>query len=114
MHLTAGVLIGLLLCAWIGQGIQSHSKRALAWREYYALKDQVRAYREATGEYPDTLQRLGWRLSEVFPNSQPTDPWGRPWQYRYPVKDWRDQPSFALSSPGPDGKPDTSDDITAK
>ncbi len=47
-----------------------------------------------------------WRqlLKEV-----PVDPWGMPYEYRYPGR--RNTTSFDLFSSGPDRKPDTDDDI---
>ncbi|HPU57440.1 MAG TPA: type II secretion system protein GspG, partial [Verrucomicrobiota bacterium] len=40
----------------------------------------------------------------------PKDPWGNDYIYVYPGR--RNANSYDLSSPGPDGRPGTDDDIT--
>ena len=116
------VLIGLVVGLVVGnlEGIMGTGKVKLAKT---AVKDSfaapLMAFKAAKGDYPTTEEGLAILL-QVDPKNgiqEPllrsrdglNDPWNHPYQYRCPgVK----RPyAFDLWSFGPDGKPDTEDDI---
>jgi len=68
--------------------------RLKASNELETLRLSVESYRIKTGYYPENL-----------PAGRATDPWGTPYIYQ------RTGNGYRLFSAGPDGKPDTSDDI---
>jgi type II secretion system protein G len=76
-------------------------------------------YRD-TGRYPSADEGLpalvmpppaanGWH--GPYLKRVPTDPWGFPYYYQYPVQDDDGGVDFAVVSAGPDGKLGTADDI---
>jgi type II secretion system protein G len=80
-----------------------------------ALKTALLVYRGATGDFPSTAQGLEalvkrpdgaakWRqaMEKLY-----NDPWGRPYQYRYPSAQPKTYDVFSL---GPDGK-ESADDV---
>ena len=71
-------------------------------------------YKMDSGYYPSNEQGIQVLINNKQKNSYidniPDDPWGRPYQYRYPGKNNKD--SFDLWSPGADGEDGTPDDIT--
>jgi general secretion pathway protein G len=87
-----------------------------------SMKTPLTAYRLSVGDYPSTeegLQALvtapenkqGWRGPYVdSPGGKiPLDPWGEPYQYRYPGTHNKD--GYDLWSKGPDKTDGTDDDI---
>jgi len=94
--------VGLAACAYGGLQTGAALDRRAAMRQYGALKQQIDAYESATGDYPQSLSGLGWRLYNVFSDGKPLDPWGHPWQYHAPGEQGR---PYDLLSLGPDGKP---------
>ena len=76
--------------------------------------DALEFYRMKFHEYPSTVQGLA-ALSKppegpaIIPDL-PTDPWGHEYIYVYPGV--RNPSRFEITSRGPDGLPDTQDDIT--
>jgi len=88
-----------------------------------SLKTSLVRYRIDLGDYPSTAEGLQalvvapaaraerWRGPYVeAPGGQiPLDPWGEPYQYRYPGT--QNKGSYDLFSKGPDKLPDTADDI---
>ncbi|GAB4390577.1 MAG: hypothetical protein Kow0025_23560 [Thermodesulfovibrionales bacterium] len=85
--LAAALAISVL--AWLPLGLGLDRFRAL--QEISGLRFSIEAYREAQGRYPASVDRK--------------DPWGNPYIY----EDRED--GFRLLSPGPDGRPGTSDDV---
>jgi general secretion pathway protein G len=85
------------------------------------IKTQLQFYEVRNGNFPSTEQGLRAlvekpsgepqprRWSQLIP-SIPDDPWGTPYQYRYPTtKNSKD--GYDLFSAGKDKQPNTSDDI---
>lgn len=73
-----------------------------------ASLDRIRAYEELDGMrfQVETMKARDGRYPPSLPEAlQRTDPWGNGYIYR------SDGESFTLRSPGPDGVPDTEDDI---
>ncbi|MBL8744850.1 MAG: hypothetical protein JNK58_00685 [Phycisphaerae bacterium] len=60
------------------------------------------------GKVPTTYQDLG-----VMPSSF-KDQWGQPLRFRFDSPNPRDAKDFLAISNGPDGKPDTADDISTR
>jgi general secretion pathway protein G len=87
-----------------------------------SMKTPLTAYRLSVGDYPSTEQGLqalatapentpGWRGPYIdSPGGKiPLDPWGEPYQYRYPGVHNKD--GYDLWSKGPDKTDGTDDDI---
>ena len=88
-----------------------------------SVKVPLLSYRRDLGDYPSTsdgLQALvtapgaraeAWHgpYLESQGNRLPLDPWGEPYQYRYPGT--KNTGSYDIFSKGPDKQPDTADDI---
>lgn len=86
-----------------------------------AMKLPLMAYTRDLGSYPSTAEGLAalvtapanagerWRGPYIEGNKVPTDPWGEPYQYRYPGT--RQKGSYDLFSKGPDKTEGTADDI---
>ena len=85
-----------------------------------ALKEALAGYQLETGSLPTTEQGLSALVHK--PTAEPIpdrwkpameddvkDPWGHPYQYRNPGKHNPDR--YDVFSMGPDGQPDTDDDI---
>jgi len=73
-----------------------------------SLANGLEAYRTARGFYPDaeSVSALVDSLSPRFAESiVRVDPWDRPYYYRLTAN------GFRLGSSGPDGQPDTGDDV---
>lgn len=75
------------------------------------LEKALTGFHDVVGRLPDALGELTPEGPEevFFLRRIPPDPWGRP--YRYQVDE--DGLSAHVSSAGPDGRPDTPDDIRA-
>ena len=77
------------------------------------------SYKLAIGKYPSTEEGLnallnapesaGDRWKGPYVRSLPLDPWGNPYQYRYPAQKSKD--GYDVWSMGPDGQNETEDDI---
>jgi len=85
------------------------------------LEIDFKLFESANGRFPttaeglDALVRCPKGLEETWKSLQdkvPLDPWGNPYIYVGPTA--KDPGTFSVSSAGPDGKPGTADDITAK
>ena len=86
-----------------------------------SLKAPMMAYRMDLGDYPSTAEGLQaltaapqsrgdrWKGPYVTDGVIPPDPWGEPYQYRYPGT--RNKSGFDLWSKGPDKHDGTADDI---
>ena len=85
------------------------------------MQAPLAGYKIHMGDYPTTAQGLQalstapadkaerWRGPYLQENKIPTDPWGEPYQYRYPGVKNKDR--YDLWSKGPDKTADTADDI---
>jgi general secretion pathway protein G len=88
-----------------------------------SLKTSLVRYRMEVGDYPSTAEGMAallvapanradrWRGPYIDSpgNKAPLDPWGEPYQYRYPGTHNKD--SYDLYSKGPDKADGTADDI---
>jgi general secretion pathway protein G len=117
-----GLLIGLVVTN--ADKIIGRSNDAVA-RIYVrdSLKTTLVRYRIDLGDYPSTEEGLEalvvapggkadrWHgpYLETPGNKLPLDPWGEPYQYRYPGT--KNPGSYDLFSKGADKVPDTADDI---
>lgn len=85
-----------------------------------SMKVPLTAYRMHIGDYPTTTEGLQalitppatradrWRGPYLQDGKMPVDPWGRPYQYRYPGAHSKD--TYELFSYGPDGQ-ESDDDV---
>ncbi len=84
-----------------------------------SLATPLMSYKLAIGKYPSTEEGLnallnapesaGDRWKGPYVRSLPLDPWGNPYQYRYPAQKSKD--GYDVLSMGPDGQNETEDDI---
>jgi general secretion pathway protein G len=86
-----------------------------------SLQAPLNAYKIHMGDFPTTAEGLQalitppanradrWRGPYLQDNKLPVDPWGEPYQYRYPGT--KNKNSFDLWSKGPDKTDGTDDDI---
>jgi len=117
-------ILGLL----VGLGVTNYDKVFGSARNDIAktfvsssMKMPLTAYRMDMGDYPSTaegLQSLAaapqtradrWRGPYVSEGKLPMDPWGEPYQYRYPGQKNKD--GYDLWSKGADHTDGTADDI---
>ncbi len=124
--LTVLAIIGLMLGVVVsrtesifGRGQESVAK--------IFVRDSVRTplvrYRMDLGDYPSTAEGLNALIGSTAGNGDrwrgpymdntggkaPLDPWGQPYEYRYPGV--KNPGGYDLYSKGPDKTPDTADDI---
>jgi general secretion pathway protein G len=86
-----------------------------------SLQAPLNAYKIHMGDFPTTAEGVQalitppanrsdrWRGPYLQDNKLPVDPWGEPYQYRYPGV--KNKNSFDLWSKGPDKTDGTDDDI---
>jgi general secretion pathway protein G len=86
-----------------------------------SMQAPLQAYKMAMGDYPTTAEGLQalvtppanradrWRGPYLQDSKLPVDPWGEPYQYRYPGV--KNKNGFDLWSKGPDKTDGTDDDI---
>ncbi|MDD3481408.1 type II secretion system protein GspG [Azovibrio restrictus] len=104
------LITALAATLWLAQGLPD--ARELA---YSQARDDLRALRSALllpalerPQLPDTDQGLETLVREGSLKQLPLDPWGRPYQYRYPGQ----AHTYELFSLGPDGV-ESQDDVVA-
>lgn len=110
--LVVMVIIGLL-AAYVGPKYFSQvgkSEVKMAQAQIDSLEKALHQYRLDLGSYPTTEQGLNALVSRpgneprwqgpYLGKTPPADPWGRPYQYRYPGE----QAEFDLFSLGKDGQ----------
>ena len=105
-----GLISGLVAVNVIRQG--ENAKRQIARTQIGSFINALGIYKLDTGSYPATaqgLQALREKLGEMptlagpyLPKEVPLDPWGRPYQYKYPGEHGEDPDVLSL---GPDGQP---------
>lgn len=117
-----GLLLGLVINnadKILGHGSESVAKIFV----HDSLKTVMVRYRIDMGDYPTTEEGLQalvtapggktdrWRgpYIDAPGNKVPLDPWGEPYQYRYPGT--KNPTGYDVFSKGPDKQPDTADDI---
>jgi oligopeptide/dipeptide ABC transporter ATP-binding protein len=99
----AALLLTLLL---VGNAVNRVRKHIVAERVMAALGRELDARATLTGDYPETLGELGYRLFPLFEGGRPVDPWGKPFRYHAPGGEGR---AYDLGSTGPDGVPSRDD-----
>ncbi len=111
--LVVMVIIGLL-AAYVGPKYFSQvgkSEVKMAQAQIDSLEKALHQYRLDIGQYPTTEQGLNALVTRpgnelkwqgpYLSKTPPPDPWGRPYQYKYPG----DRSEFDLFSLGKDGQP---------
>ncbi|MHB0958685.1 MAG: type II secretion system protein GspG [Pirellulaceae bacterium] len=98
---------------------QPYDNESLAKAQLGAFRQQIDAFQLDVGSYPTTQQGLAalrvappeftdevkWE-GPYAPNSIPPDPWGNPYLYEL-----LSPSEYRVFSAGPDGKPNTADDV---
>ncbi len=109
LALLAGI-VGYKYTRHIGQ-----SKSQAAKMQIIELGGALQMYLLDVGRYPDTLESLAqnpgieaWN-GPYLQKELPNDPWGKPYQYRYPGM----HGDYDLFSLGPDGVDGGDDDIVS-
>jgi len=112
-----GLIAGLVTVNVMRQG--ENAKRQIAKTQIASFMNALSIYKLDTGLYPSTaqgLQALREKPGEMpnwagpyLPKDVPLDPWGRPYEYKYPG-DHGEDPD--ITSLGPDGQPG-GDDIVS-
>lgn len=111
-----GLLMGILAVGFGGVS-ESAARKTAEMAVNQALKTPLTAYKLSMGSYPSTEEGLAVllrapagekarRWTGPYADTIPDDPWGNPYQYRYPGQHNTDR--FDLWSMGPDGR--TSED----
>jgi general secretion pathway protein G len=91
-------------------GVGDTAKEEAATANISAFKTALYSYQLQCGSLPTNDQEpIPDRWRAMFSEEQGNDPWNHPYQYRNPGKHNPD--SFDVFSWGPDGIPDTADDI---
>jgi general secretion pathway protein G len=117
-------IIGLLVTLAVGNFRKSFDDAKIDVAKLFvgqSLGAPLMSYKMHMGDYPSTsegLQSLAtppanhaerWRGPYITDNKLPLDPWGEPYQYRYPGT--KNKSGYDLWSKGPDKADGTEDDI---
>jgi general secretion pathway protein G len=115
-----GMLVGLAVTN-VGNIFSSSQKDITKLFVNQSMQAPLSVYRIHMGDYPTTAEGLQalitppankadrWRGPYLQESKLPTDPWGEPYQYRYPGVKNKDR--YDLWSKGPDKTDGTEDDI---
>jgi general secretion pathway protein G len=116
----AGMLIGLVVARL--EGVFNSSKLDIASMFVKSsIKIPLQQYCMHMGDYPSTADGIQvlltaptnkadrWRGPYLSENKIPLDPWGEPYQYRYPGT--KNKQGYDVWSKGPDKQDGTEDDI---
>lgn len=109
ISLVAGV-VGVSVLQRLGD-----AQKKLAATQLKNVSEALDLYKLSTNRYPSTAEGLDALIKpkdniSPFLPSEPKDPWGYSFGYRYPGQ--HNQGSFDLWSNGPDGTEGGGDDIT--
>jgi general secretion pathway protein G len=113
-----GLLMGMLIYKMLPMKDAAVNQRIDS--DLLTFKEGLAAYQLETGALPTTEQgvKVLWEKPTIEPvpdrwkplvESEVLDPWNHPYQYRIPGKHNPD--GYDVFSMGPDGQPDTDDDI---
>lgn len=91
--------------------------------DFNTISSAISTYKLNAGTVPTTQQGLQALITKPtttpipkrwtqLAKEIPLDPWQNPYQYRYPGK--KDSSDFEIYSYGPDGQPDTEDDLSSQ
>ena len=94
-----GILAGLAYGAYDRYREKARVNQAVI--DIGAMATAIKLHAEDTRSYPDSLAEAGFGTR--------LDPWGRPYQYRYPGQHNKDK--YDIWSSGKDGQDGTADDI---
>ncbi|HEY8943824.1 MAG TPA: oligopeptide/dipeptide ABC transporter ATP-binding protein, partial [Polyangiaceae bacterium] len=108
-RLGLGMMIAAVAALFLVALVRGH-REAETRRILGELATALEARRHSTGEAPESLAELGWRLPPIFRGGERVDPWGRPLIYR-PIRERR--PGFELRSLGADGI-ESHDDVVVR
>jgi len=121
MLLVLTIISMLVALAMMKLGdISGTAKEKTAAADIAGMKELLAAYELESGNLPTTEQGLKALVTKPTVDPIPAhwramleeesvDPWGHPYQYRNPGKHNPDK--YDVFSMGPDGQPDTADDI---
>jgi general secretion pathway protein G len=106
LALVLPLAAAVAMAAWLVGGLPRGEDA-----NYARARDDIRALRSLllTGPHmPDTASGLRYLVDSGQISALPVDPWGRPYQYRNPGKEY----AYELFSLGPDGV-ESKDDVIA-
>jgi general secretion pathway protein G len=114
-----GMLVGVLVVN-VNKNLEQGSEQTAKMFVESTVKAPLLSYRMNVGDYPNTAEGLKalveqpagkarWKGPYFEKAAQINDPWGRPYQYRYPGE--KNKGSFDVWSMGQDGQSGTADDI---
>jgi len=116
-----GLIAGLVTVNVIRQG--ESAKRTAARAQISSFMNALGIYKLDTGAYPATtqgLQALREKPGEMpnwagpyLPKDVPLDPWGRPYEYKYPGDHGEDPDVISLGADGQPGGDGTNADIVS-
>lgn len=116
-----GLIAGLVTVNVIRQG--ESAKRTTARAQISSFMNALGIYKLDTGVYPPTaqgLQALREKLGEMpnwagpyLPKDVPLDPWGRPYEYKYPGDHGEDPDVISLGADGQPGGDGNNADIVS-
>ncbi len=120
IELIVVILILAILAALIIPRIAQRTddaRNAKALTDIQTMKSQLATFRLDVGRYPTTeegLESLTLPEGEIqgartYLDNLPVDPWNNPYIYSWPGAAGDD--SYFIFSGGPDGQPDTEDDV---
>lgn len=112
------VLAALVIPKFTGRSQQA--RETAATTDISRISTAIAAFEIDTGRFPTTEEGIGALITQPAGVSNwhqglekmPVDPWGNPYQYRYPGQD--NPSSFDLFSFGADGREGTDDDVKRK
>jgi general secretion pathway protein G len=109
--LDLGLVVFVFLPKFAGR--TGDSRPIGAWSDVSNLKVALDAFQIDNGRFPTPAEGLNILVNppnggRAYVDKVPIDPWGTPYIYRVPGKNGQD---FDLFSCGPDGIPDTADDV---
>jgi general secretion pathway protein G len=116
-----GLISGLVAVNVIRQG--ETAKRTTAKAQISSFMNALGIYKLDTGAYPATTQGLqalrvnpgelaNW-AGPYLPKDVPMDPWGRPYEYKYPGDHGEDPDIISLGADGQPGGDGTNADIAS-
>ena len=116
-----GLIAGLVTVNVIRQG--ESAKRTAAKAQISSFMNALGIYRLDTGSYPATsqgLQALRVKAGDLpnwagpyLPKDVPLDPWGRPYEYKYPGEHGDDPDVISLGADGQPGGDGNNADIVS-
>ena len=117
-----GLIAGLVTVNVIRQG--ESAKRTAARAQISSFMNALGIYRLDTGSYPGTsqgLQALRVKAGDLpnwagpyLPKDVPLDPWGRPYDYKYPGEHGEDPDVISLGADGQPGGEGNNADIVSR